>query len=473
MSSRLRRFATWWDERLPISETWQKHMSGYPAPKNFNLWYFFGSLLILVLVLQLATGTFLAIHYQPNPELAYWSVLRGIMRDTNWGWLVRYMHIVGASAFFVLVYLHMFRGIMYGSYKKPRELLWLIGVAIYLILAAEAVLGYLLPWGQMSYWGSTAVMNFATAIPFIGESVATWLRGSFVVGLPTLNRFFVFHIFLLPLLLLAVVFIHIIALHKVGSNNPDGVEIHGRKNAAGWPLDAVPFHPYYTVKDSVGVGIFLLVFFWFVFFRPDGWGYLIDKLNYSPANPIQTPTDIHPLWFFLPFYAVLRGVPDKLYGLLAFGFVFVMLAALPWLDRNPIRSIRYRSLLYKINLLAIPVMFIWLGLIANGSATESNMVYGLHVTEAFYLTFWLLPYFNRPRSRWVTLLWFAVLEAIVWLIDYWMFYTNAHGWALMLRTTWIPAAYVAIILIAALARPQLTRDAPALPDRLTAGGLVH
>ncbi len=473
MNAALHKFAAWWDERLPISETWQRHMSGYPAPKNFNVWYFFGSLLILVLVLQFVTGTFLAIHYQPNPSLAYWSVLRGIMRDSHWGWLIRYMHIVGASAFFVLIYLHMYRGILYGSYKKPRELLWLIGVGIYLILAAEAFLGYLLPWGQMSYWGATAVVNFATAFPVVGKAIATWIRGSFVVGLPTINRFFVFHVFLLPLLLLALVLIHIIALHQVGSNNPDGVEIHKRTNASGWPVDAIPFQPYYTVKDTVGVAIFLLVFFWFVFFRPDGFGLIIDKLNYSPANAIKTPPDIHPLWFFLPFYAVLRGVPEKFYGVLAFVFVFVMLAALPLLDRNPIKSIRYRSLLYKVNLLAIAGGFIWLGLIAYGRATEPNMVYGLHVAEGFYLAFWLLPYFNRPRPRWVTALWFVVLQACVWLIDYWMFYTHAHDWSLMLQTTWIPAAYLAIILLPALAFPRLAHDAPRLPERLTAGGLAH
>lgn len=473
MKTRSARFLAWWGDRLPIRETWEKHMSGYPAPKNFNIWYFFGSLLLLVLVLQIGTGTFLAIHYQPNPNLAYWSVLRGIMRDSDWGWLIRNMHVVGASAFFVLVYLHMFRGMMYGSYKKPRELLWLIGIAIYLVLAAEAVLGYLLPWGQMSYWGSTAVMNFATAFPVVGKTIATWLRGSFVVGLPTLNRFFVFHVFLLPLILLALVLIHIIALHQVGSNNPDGVEIHAKENRSGWPVDGIPFHPYYTVKDSVGVGLFLIVFAWFVFYHPGGWGILLDKLNYSPANPIQTPPDIHPLWFFLPFYAVLRGVPNKFYGVLAFVFVFVMLAALPWLDRNPIKSIRYRSLLYKINLLAIPGAFIWLGLIAYGSATEPNMVYGLHVTEMFYATFWLLPYFNKPRSARVTAIWFLLFEAFVWLIDYWMYYTHAHGWALMLHTTWIPALYVGVILLAALVFPRLASDAPRLPERLTAGGLAH
>ena len=473
MTSRWRRFAGWWDERLPISTTMQRHLTRYPAPTNFNVWYVFGSLLIVVLVLQIATGTLLAIHYQPNPDLAYWSVLRGIMRDTKGGWLIRNMHIVGASAFFVLLYLHMYRAMLYGSYKGPRELLWLIGVAIYLTLSAEAVLGYLLPWGQMSYWGSTAVMNFATALPVIGEPIATWMRGSFVVGLPGLNRFFVFHIFLLPLLLLALVLIHIIALHQVGSNNPDGVEIHANRNADGWPRDAVPFHPYYTVKDSVGVALFLLLFMWFVFFRPDGWGVIIDQLNYTPANPIQTPSDISPLWFFLPYYAILRGVPEKFYGLLAFVFVFAMLAALPWLDRNPVRSIRYRSALYKLNLIALPLTFIWLGLIAHGHATEDNMVYGLHVAAMFYVTFWLLPYFNRPRSRLVTVAWFVTLQALIWLIDYWMAYTRAHPWTLMLQTIWIPSGYVALILLPALFRPRWLRDAPRLPQRLTAGGLLH
>ncbi len=473
MNARLRNFAAWWDRRLPISTAWRSQVSEYPTPTNFNIWYVFGSLLLLVLVMQLATGLFLAIHYQPNPKLAYWSVLRGIMNDTHWGWLVRYMHTTGASAFFVLLYLHLFRGMMYGSYKKPRELLWMIGVAIYLVLAAEAFLGYLLPWGQMSYWGATAVINFATAFPIIGGPIAEWIRGSFVVGLPTINRFFVFHVFLIPFVLLAVVLIHLIALHQVGSNNPDGVEVHEHANASGWPVDAVPFHPYYTVKDTLGVAVFLLVFFWFVFFKPHAFGLLIDNLNFSPANGLKTPPDIHPLWYFLPFYAILRGVPEKFYGVLAFIFVFVMLFALPWLDRNPIRSIRYRSLLYKLNLLAIPGTFIWLGTIAFGKATETNMVYGLHVAEMFYATFWLLPYFNRPRPRWATALWFVVFEAFVWLIDYWMAYTHAHAWQLMLHTTWIPALYIGALLLLALAFPRLTRDAPRLPERLTAGGLLH
>jgi ubiquinol-cytochrome c reductase cytochrome b subunit len=463
----------WFDERLPLRELWREHLAGYAAPKNFNFWYLFGSIALLVLVIQILTGLFLAIHYQPNPDLAYWSVLRGIMRDSHWGWLVRYIHIVGASFFFIVVYLHMFRGIMYGSYKRPRELLWLIGVALYLALAAEAFLGYLLPWGQMSYWGSTVVMNFATAIPFIGKPIATWLRGSFVVGLPTLNRFFVFHVFLFPVLLMGLVLLHVVALHRVGSNNPDGIEIHDNRNEDGWPRDGVPFHPFYTVKDLFGVGVFLFIFFAVVFYKPDGWGFLLDKLNYTPANAIHTPPDIHPLWFFLPYYAMLRGVPDKFYGVMTFAFVFVLLAVLPWLDRNPIRSVRYRSLLYKVNLFMLPTSFFVLAYIAHGSATGPNMVFGLHVTEVFYTTFILLPYFNRPRSRLATVLWLLALEAGVWLIDYWMYATHAHGWTLMLRTDWIPAAYVALILLAALIWPRLNRDVQTLPERLTAGGLSH
>ena len=466
-------FVDWIDERLPVRTLWTEHVAGYAAPKNFNVWYFFGSLLLLVLAMQLATGLFIAIHYQPNPALAYWSVVRGIERDSSWGWLIRDIHVVGASAFFLLVYLHLFRGILYGSYKRPRELLWLVGVAIYLALAAESFLGYLLPWGQMSYWGSTAVMNFATAVPVVGEAIATWLRGSFVVGAPTLNRFFVFHVFLVPLVLLALVLLHVIALHQVGSNNPDGIEIRARTDARGWPVDGIPFHPYYTAKDALGASAFLVAFFAVVFFAPDGWGLLVDKLNYQPANPIQTPPDIHPLWYFLPYYAMLRGVPEKLYGVLAFACVFVLLAALPWLDRNPIKSIRYRSLLYKLNLLAMPVAFLLLGYIAHGTATESNMVWGLHVTEVFYATFLLLPYFNRPRSRLAALVWLLAMEAVVWLIDLWMYASDAHGWGLMLRTDWIPAAYVALVLVPALLWPALTRDAPRLPERLTAGGLAH
>ena len=462
----------WINHRIPVVDMWREHLTGYAAPKNFNFWYFFGSLSMLVLVLQLATGLFLAIHYQPNTHLAFWSVLRGIMRDSHWGWLIRYMHVTGASLFFVLVYLHMYRGIMYGSYKKPRELLWLIGIAIYLVLAGEAFLGYLLPWGQMSFWGSMVVVNFVTAIPVIGNGIAEWLRGSFIVGQPTLNRFFVFHVFLMPFALMALVLVHIIALHQVGSNNPDGVNIRENLNKDGWPKDGIPFHPYYSVKDIFGVSVFMLVFFWFVFYNPSGWGYLVDKLNFAPANGIKTPSDIHPLWFFLPFYAMLRGVPDKLYGVLTFAAAFVMLAAMPLLDRNPIRSIRYRSFLYKVNLLAMPVVFIWLGVIANGQATEHNMVIGMHATLLYYTTFFLLPYFNRQRSAMTTIVWLVVLEALVWGVDFWMYAIDAHSWGLMLQTNWIPTLYIAFILLLALVSPKLTQDGK-VPERLTQGGLTH
>ncbi len=471
--SRMRRVFGWFDDRLPISAMWRSQLTRYPAPKNFNLWYFFGSLAMVVLVLQLATGLFLAIHYQPNPDLAYWSVLRGIERDSRWGWLIRDMHIVGASAFFLLVYLHMYRGIMYGSYKKPRELLWLIGIFIYLALAAEAFLGYLLPWGQMSYWGSAVVTNFVTAVPVIGKPIATWLRGSFVVGLPTLNRFFIFHVFLVPVLLLALVLVHLIALHHVGSNNPDGVEIHDNVNDSSWPRDGIPFHPYYTVKDLFGVSVFFVAFFWFVFYNPGGWGLLLDKLNYTPANILHTPADIHPLWFFLPFYAMLRGVPDKLYGILAFGASFVLLACLPLLDRSPVRSIRYRSVLYKLNILMMAFSFLWLGYIAHGFATEHNMVYGLHVTEVFYSTFLLLPFFNRRRSARVKIVWLFAAEAVVWLIDLWMYSIHAHGWDLMLLTDWIPTLYLLLLFGLAIVFPALAHDRRQLPQRLTAGGLFH
>ena len=467
------RVGDWVNDRFPIRAMWQSELTGYAAPKNFNIWYFFGSLMMLVLVIQLATGLFLAMHYQPNPHLAYWSVVRGIMRDNSWGWLIRYIHIVGASAFFVLVYLHMYRAMLYGSYKKPRELLWLVGVVIYLMLAGEAFLGYLLPWGQMSYWGSSVVVNFLTAIPVIGKPLATWVRGDFVTGLPTLNRFFAFHVFLMPLLLLALVLVHIIALHEVGSNNPDGIEIRDNVNEDGWPREGIPFHPYYTVKDVFGVSVFLLIFSWFVFFEPAGWGLLIDKLNFTPANVLHTPSDIHPLWFFLPFYAMLRGVPNKTYGVATFFCVFVLLAALPWMDLNPVKSIRYRSPLYKLNMLVIAASFIMLGIIARGAATQPNMVFGLHMTEVFYTAFLILPYFNKQRPRWATVLWFLVFEGCVWLVDIWMYSIHAHGWSLMLKTDWIPAGYTAVVFLSALLWPRLLKDVPAVPKHLTAGGLTH
>lgn len=354
----------WIDKRFPLMRTWNDHLAQYYAPKNFNFWYFFGSFAILVLVIQIVTGIFLTMNYKPSAAEAFTSV-EYIMRDVNWGWLIRYMHSTGASFFFIVIYFHMFRGIMYGSYKKPRELVWIIGMLIYLVLMAEAFMGYLLPWGQMSYWGAQVIISLFSAIPVVGEDLALWIRGDYVVSDVTLNRFFALHVIALPLALVGLVFMHILALHEVGSNNPDGVEIKERKNADGLPEDGIRFHPYYTVKDLFGAAIFLIVFLSVVFFMPTMGGYFIEHNNFVPADPLKTPEHIAPLWYFTPFYAILRAVPDKLFGVIAMGAAIVLLFFLPWLDRAKQRSIRYRGPIYKFMLAAFIISFLslgWLGL---------------------------------------------------------------------------------------------------------------
>ncbi|OQW93143.1 MAG: cytochrome b [Beggiatoa sp. IS2] len=359
----------WIDARFPLTKMWNEHLAQYYAPKNFNFWYYFGSLALLVLVIQIATGVFLTMNYKPDAKLAFSSV-EYIMRDVEWGWLIRYMHSTGASFFFVVVYLHMFRALMYGSYKKPRELLWLIGMFIYLCLMAEAFMGYLLPWGQMSYWGAQVIISLFGAIPFIGEQLTIWIRGDFVIGDATLNRFFALHVVAVPIVLLGLVFVHIIALHEVGSNNPDGVEIKKLKDkTTGIPLDGIPFHPYYTVKDIVGVAVFLIVFAFVIFFAPEMNGYFLEHANFVPADPLKTPAHIAPVWYFTPFYAILRAVPDKFMGVIAMGAAIAVLFVLPWLDRTPVKSIRYRGPVFKMALVIFAISFVALGYLGTQPAT--------------------------------------------------------------------------------------------------------
>jgi ubiquinol-cytochrome c reductase cytochrome b subunit len=354
----------WFDARLPISSFWNAHLSGYYVPKNFNIWYFFGSLALTVFVIQIVSGIWLTMNYKPSAAEAFASV-EYIMRDVEWGWLIRYMHSTGASAFFIVIYLHMLRGLMYGSYKNPRELIWIFGMLIYVALMAEAFMGYLLPWGQMSYWGAQVIISLFGAIPFIGPDLALWIRGDYVVGDATLNRFFALHVIALPLILLFLIGGHVMALHEVGSNNPEGIDIKKHKDANGKPLDGVAFHPYYTVKDLVGVAVFLFFFAIVLFFMPEMGGYFLEKPNFIPANPLQTPEHIAPVWYFTPFYAILRAVPDKFLGVMAMGGAIFVLFLLPWLDRNPVRSIRYRSPLFKALLAMFVISFIvlgWLGM---------------------------------------------------------------------------------------------------------------
>jgi ubiquinol-cytochrome c reductase cytochrome b subunit len=377
VNAKLQGLLEWVDDRFPLTAVWKSSASEYYTPKNLNFWYFFGSLSALVLVLQIVTGIFLTMHFKPDASLnasgvpvAFASV-EYIMRDVPWGWLIRYMHSTGASAFFIVVYLHMFRGMLYGSYRKPRELIWIFGMIIFLCLMGEAFFGYLLPWGQMSYWGAQVIVNLFSAIPLVGPDLSLWLRGDFVVGDATLNRFFSFHVIAVPMALLGLVVAHVIALHEVGSNNPDGVEINKHKDANGNPLDGIPFHPYYTVKDIAGVALFLILFSLVVFFAPEGGGYFIEANNFYPADPMKTPLHIAPVWYFTPYYSMLRavtypllGIDAKFWGVVAMGAGVVILFFLPWLDRSPVKSIRYRGPIFK-TLLAIFVFafFIlgWLG----------------------------------------------------------------------------------------------------------------
>jgi ubiquinol-cytochrome c reductase cytochrome b subunit len=432
---------TWVDNRFPATKMYKEHLSEYYAPKNFNFWYFFGSLALMVLVIQIVTGIFLVMHYKPDAALAFASV-EYIMRDVPWGWLVRYMHSTGASAFFVVVYLHMFRGMLYGSYRKPRELVWIFGCAIFLALMAEAFMGYLLPWGQMSYWGAQVIVNLFAAVPFVGPDLALLIRGDYVVGDATLNRFFSFHVIAVPLVLLGLVVAHIIALHEVGSNNPDGVEIKAKKDANGIPLDGIPFHPYYTVHDVLGVSVFLMVFCAIIFFAPELGGYFLEYNNFIPADPLKTPAHIAPVWYFTPYYSMLRATTDdlvnvlcviiglaavasfvklkastlikgailigavvvigllktfdaKFWGVVVMGGAVIILFFLPWLDFSPAKSIRYRPTWHKYLYGVFVVFFLVLGYLGiQPPSTLGTLV--SQVGTLFYFGFFLLmPWWSQ------------------------------------------------------------------------------
>lgn len=387
----------WIDKRFPLSNMWKEHMSEYYAPKNFNFWYYFGSLALLVLVLQIVTGIFLTMHYKPDAALAFSSV-EGIMRDVPWGWLIRYLHSTGASAFFVVVYLHMFRGLLYGSYKNPRELIWLFGMLIYLCLMAEAFMGYLLPWGQMSFWGAQVIINLFSAIPVIGDDLTLWIRGDYNIGDATLNRFFALHVIAMPLILVALVVFHILALHESGSNNPDGVDIKKLKDANGIPLDGIAMHPYYTVKDLLGVVVFLMVFSFIVFFYPEMNGYFLEKDNFVPADSMKTPAHIAPVWYFTPFYAILRAVPDKLMGVAAMGGAIAVLFVVPWLDRSPVKSIRYKGILTKIAIVIFAISFLFLGYLGMQAPTPLFTLLSRIFSVLYFAFFLLMPFYTKMEK---------------------------------------------------------------------------
>ncbi len=430
----------WVDSRFPLTKLFKEHMSEYYAPKNFNFWYFFGSLAIVVLVIQIVTGIFLVMNYKPDAMKAFDSV-EYIMREVPWGWLIRYMHSTGASMFFVVVYLHMFRGLIYGSYQKPRELIWIFGCTIFLLLMAEAFLGYLLPWGQMSYWGAQVIINLFAAIPLIGPDLALWLRGDYVVGDATLNRFFSLHVIALPLVLVGLVAAHIIALHEVGSNNPDGIDIKNNVDVTGKPVDGIPFHPYYSVHDIMGLGVFLMIFAAIVFFAPEMGGYFLEANNFIPADPLQTPSHIAPVWYFTPFYSMLRatttpfliplwilcavilgmvikGSKDirvkgicagilvalavgfyvfdaKFWGVVIMGGTVVILFFLPWLDKSPVRSIRYRPDFHKYIYGTFIVSFVILGYL--GIKPPSPLFEKIsQICTIYYLAFFFaMPWWSK------------------------------------------------------------------------------
>ncbi|WP_290649402.1 cytochrome bc complex cytochrome b subunit [Aquisalimonas sp.] len=391
----------WIDDRFPMSKMWREHLSEYYAPKNFNFWYYFGSLALLALVIQIISGIFLTMNYIPSEDRAFESV-EYIMRDVEWGWLIRYIHTTGASAFFVVVYLHMFRALMYGSYQKPRELLWIFGCLIFVLLMAEAFMGYMLPWGQMSYWGGQVIISLFGAIPFLGPDLALWIRGDYVVSEVTLGRFFALHVAAVPLVIILLVVAHILALHEVGSNNPDGIDIKKNKDANGVPKDGIPFHPYYSVKDLVGVGVFFLFFSVVLFYVPDFFGLFIEAPNFEKANPLVTPDHIAPVWYFAAFYAILRAVPDTFGGVLLMGLAVLILFVLPWLDRGRVRSIRYRGFSFKVALGLFAVGFILLTYLGTQPATAMNVIMsriGSVIYFGYFIFLFVYTAFGLERTK--------------------------------------------------------------------------
>ena len=388
----------WINERAPGLQQWMdRHAIKYYAPKNFNFWYFFGSLALVVFVNQIVTGIWLTMSYKPSAAEAFDSV-EYIMRDVDWGWLIRYMHSTGASAFFIVVYLHMFRGLIYGSYQKPRELIWTLGVVIFLVLMAEAFLGYVLPWGQMSYWGAQVITSLFGAVPVIGEALVEFIRGDYLISDATLNRFFALHVIAVPFAIAILVVLHLVALHETGSNNPDGIESKDKTDKNGKPLDGIPFHPYYTVKDIVGVGVFLAIFCAVVFFVPTFGGLFLEAPNFEPANPLSTPQHIAPVWYFTAFYAMLRAVPDQQLGALVMLLAILMLFFVPWLDRSPVKSIRYKGILSKIALSVFVVTFVTLCYLGMQPAEGLYTLLARIFTVLYFAFFLLMPWYTRAET---------------------------------------------------------------------------
>lgn len=389
------RLAQWFNDRLPLAQMWQEHYAQYFVSKKLTFWYMFGGFSLFVLLNQIITGIWLAMVYIPTSAEAFASV-EHIMRDVQYGWLIRYLHSTGASAFFVLIYLHMYRGLIYGSYRKPRELVWLLGMVLYFLLLLEAFTGYVLPWGQMSYWGAKVITSLFGAIPYVGNSIMVWLRGDYTVSGVTLHRFFALHVAAIPLVLVFFVVLHIIALHHVGSNNPDGIDIPKEKDAKGRaPVDGVPFHPYYTVKDLMGFMVFLFVFAFILFFMPEGGGFLLEPDNFVIANNLQTPAHIAPVWYMTPFYAILRAIPDKLFGTLAMAGAIAIMFVLPWLDKSPVRSIRYKGVLTKIAIALFVISFVGLGYLGLVPVSPMKTILARVFSVLYFAFFLLMPLYSR------------------------------------------------------------------------------
>lgn len=395
--SKKSKFMEWVDARYPWTDFWENHLSKYYAPRNFNFWYFFGSFSLLVFVMQILSGIWLVMEYTPTADASFASV-QHIMRDVRFGWLLRFMHTTGASAFFVVIYLHMYRGLIYGSYQKPRELVWLIGMVIYFCLLVEAFTGYVLPWGQMSFWGASVITSFASAIPYIGDILLTWLRGGFSVSGVSLHRFFSLHVIAIPLLLAVLIFVHLVALHHVGSNNPDGIDIKKHKDTNGVPLDGIPFHPYYTVKDLVGVVVFLFIFCAVLFFSPQFGGLFLEPDNYVVANPMVTPPEISPVWYMTPFYAMLRAIPNKLFGVIVMAAAIAIMFILPWLDRSRVRSIRYKGIYTKIAITVFVICFIGLGYLGHEGVSTLRTIMARVLTFGYFAFFLLMPFYSSMEK---------------------------------------------------------------------------
>ncbi|QQG46894.1 MAG: cytochrome b N-terminal domain-containing protein [Candidatus Azosocius agrarius] len=383
----------WVDDRFPLMILWKEHLSEYYAPKNFNFWYFFGSLALVMLFIQIVTGIWLTMNYNPS-ELGAFDSVEYIMRDVSYGWLLRYTHSTGASFFFLVVYLHMFRSLMYGSYKKPRELLWITGVFIFILLMAESFFGYLLPWGNMSFWGAQVITSLFAVIPYVGDSLVELIRGNYNISGVILNRFFSLHVSAVPLIFVGLVVVHLIALHSVGSNNPDGIEIKNNKDSKGIPLDGIPFHPYYTVKDLFVVSVFLMIFFGVVFFAPSFGGLFLEPPNFIPADPLKTPDHIAPIWYMTPFYAILRAIPNKIGGVVAMGASLAVIFVLPWLDKSPVKSIRYKGFISKFALTLFVVSFFILGYLGMVQPNPLRTLIAQICTTIYFLFFILMPFYS-------------------------------------------------------------------------------